>query len=115
MPPKKVQLGTRERSLFARLIQEYETKKYKLAVKTADAILAKAPEHGETVAIKGLVLFSMHEREEGLRLTKLGVRYDLNSFICWHALGIVHRMDRNYHESLKCYACLLYTSPSPRD
>ena len=61
MPPKKVQLGTRERSLFARLIQEYETKKYKLAVKTADAILAKAPEHGETVAIKGLVLFSMHE------------------------------------------------------
>lgn len=104
MPPKKVQLGTRERSLFARLIQEYEMKKYKLAVKTADAILAKAPEHGETVAIKGLVLFSMHEREEGLRLTKLGVRYDLNSFICWHALGIVHRMDRNYHESLKCYA-----------
>ena len=78
MPPKKVQLGTRERSLFARLIQEYETKKYKLAVKTADAILAKAPEHGETVAIKGLVLFSMHEREEGLRLTKLGVRYDLS-------------------------------------
>ena len=56
MPPKKVQLGTRERSLFARLIQEYEMKKYKLAVKTADAILAKAPEHGETVAIKGLVL-----------------------------------------------------------
>lgn len=104
MPPKKVQLATRERSLFARLIQEYETKKYKLAAKTADAILSKVPEHGETLAIKGLVLFSMHQHEEGLKLAKLGVRYDLMSFICWHALGIVYRMDRNYEESLKCYA-----------
>lgn len=90
--------------LFARLIQEYENRKYKPALKTADAILSKAPEHGETLAIKGLVLFTLQQREEGLKLAKLGVRHDLTSFICWHALGIVYRMDRNYEESLKCYA-----------
>ncbi|WFD20406.1 hypothetical protein MCAP1_002650 [Malassezia caprae] len=104
MPPKKVQLSSRERVLFARLIQEYENRKYKPALKTADAILSKAPEHGETLAIKGLVLFTLQQREEGLRLAKLGVRHELTSFICWHALGIVYRMDRNYEESLKCYA-----------
>ena len=104
MPPKKVLLSTRERALFSRLIQEYENRKYKQALKTADAILEKVPTHGETVAIKGLVLFSIHQRDEGLALAKLGVRYDLTSFICWHALGIVYRMDRNYQESLKCYA-----------
>ncbi|WFD24065.1 hypothetical protein MEQU1_002762 [Malassezia equina] len=104
MPPKKVQLSTRERVLFARLIQEYENRKYKPALKTADAILSKVPEHGETLAIKGLVLFTLQQREEGLKLAKLGVRHDLTSFISWHALGIVYRMDRNYEESLKCYA-----------
>ncbi|WFD31251.1 hypothetical protein MSPP1_002285 [Malassezia sp. CBS 17886] len=104
MPPKKVPLSAKERVLFARLIQEYETKKYRLAIKTADAILKRFPEHGETLCLKGLVLFTLHEREEGLRLAKLGLRHDLTSFICWHALGIVYRMDRNYEESLKCYA-----------
>ncbi|CCU98899.1 unnamed protein product [Malassezia sympodialis ATCC 42132] len=104
MPPKKVQLSPRERVLFARLIQEYENRKYKPALKTADAILSKVPEHGETLAIKGLVLFTLQQRDEGLKLAKLGVRHDLTSFICWHALGIVYRMDRNYEESLKCYA-----------
>lgn len=104
MPPKKPQLATRERTLFSRLVQEYETKKYKPALKTADAILSKVPNHGETLAIKGLVLCSLHRRDEGVQLAKLGLRYDLTSFICWHALGIIHRMDRNYEESLKCYA-----------
>ncbi|WFD33500.1 hypothetical protein MCUN1_000313 [Malassezia cuniculi] len=104
MPPKRAApLPAKERALFARLLNEYETKKHRLALKTADAILKRVPEHGETLAIKGLVLFTMHERAEGLRLAKLGVRYDLGSFICWHALGIVYRMDRNFAESLKCY------------
>ena len=104
MPPKRAApLPTKERGLFVRLLTEYETKKHRLALKTADAILKRVPEHGETLAIKGLVLFTMHEREEGLRLAKLGVRCDLSSFICWHALGIIYRMDRDYLESLKCY------------
>ena len=103
MPPKVVPLPTKERALFSKLIQEYETKKYKPAIKTADAILKKVPEHGETLAIKGLVLASMHQKEEGLKLAKQGLCKNLMSFICWHALGIIHRMDRNYEESLKCY------------
>ena len=74
MPPKKVLLSTRERALFSRLIQEYENRKYKQALKTADAILEKVTTHGETVANKGLVLFSIHQRVEGLALAKLGVR-----------------------------------------
>mgnify|MGYP002714074095 FL=1 len=104
MPPKVVQLSTKERALFAKLIQEYETRQYKSGIKTADAILKTRPDHGETLALKGLVLASIHRREEGLRLAKQGLRLNLMSFICWHALGIIHRMDRNYEESLKCYA-----------
>lgn len=103
MPPKRAALPTKERALFQRLIQEYETKKYKLGLKTADTILKKFPEHGETVAMKGLLLGSTNRREEGIELAKKGVRFDLTSFICWHALGILHRQDKNFEEALKCY------------
>ena len=104
MPPKRAApLPAKERGLFARLLTEYETKKHRLALKTADAILKRVPEHGETLAVKGLILFTLHERAEGVRLAKLGVRYDLGSFICWHVLGIIYRMARDYVESLKCY------------
>ncbi|KAJ1602583.1 hypothetical protein NDA14_006770 [Ustilago hordei] len=103
MPPKRAALPTKERTLFQRLIQEYETKKYKLGLKTADTILKKFPDHGETVAMKGLLLGSTHRRNEGIELAKKGVRLDLTSFICWHALGILHRQDKNYEEAIKCY------------
>ncbi|EST06505.1 Tetratricopeptide TPR2 [Kalmanozyma brasiliensis GHG001] len=103
MPPKRAALPTKERTLFQRLIQEYETKKYKLGLKTADTILKKFPDHGETVAMKGLLLGSTNRREEGIELAKRGVRLDLTSFICWHALGILHRQDRNFEEAIKCY------------
>ncbi|SNX81905.1 related to n-terminal acetyltransferase 1 [Melanopsichium pennsylvanicum] len=103
MPPKRAALPTKERTLFQRLIQEYETKKYKLGLKTADTILKKFPDHGETVAMKGLLLGSTARREEGIELAKKGVRLDLTSFICWHALGILHRQDRNFEEAIKCY------------
>ena len=104
MPPKKSALPTKERTLFARLILEYENKKHKLGIKTADAILKKFPEHGETLCMKGLLLASLNRREEGIELAKKGVRFDLTSFICWHALGILNRMDKNYEEAIKCYS-----------
>jgi hypothetical protein len=82
---------------------QYETKKYKTGLKTADAILKKYPEHGETMCMKGLLLGSLNQRTEGLELAKQGVRYDLTSFIAWHTLGILNRMAKNYNESIKCY------------
>lgn len=97
-------LPTKERALFTRLIQEYEGKKYKLGLKTADAILKKHPEHGETLCMKGLIVATTGDRQAGLELARQGVRRDLTSFISWHALGILNRMDKNYDEAIKCYA-----------
>lgn len=109
MPPKgrlpgAPPLPAKERALFTRLVQEYETKKYKLGLKTADAILKKHPEHGETLCMKGLIIGTMGDRAQGLDLAKQGVRKDLMSFISWHALGILNRMDKNYDEAIKCYS-----------
>lgn len=92
-------------SLFSSLFGflQYETKKHKAGLKTADTILKKFPEHGETLCMKGLLLASSNRHTEGLELAKQGVRFDLTSFIAWHALGILNRMSKNYNESIKCY------------
>lgn len=54
--------------------------------------------------MKGLILASLDRRNEGLEMAKQGLRYDLTSFISWHALGILNRIVKNYNESIKCYA-----------
>lgn len=100
----KTILPNKEKGLFAKLIQEYESKKYKIGLKTADQILKKFPEHGETLCMKGLILASLNRQNEGLELAKQGLRFDLTSFISWHALGILNRIVKNYNESIKCYA-----------
>ncbi|CAD6919611.1 unnamed protein product [Tilletia laevis] len=109
MPPKRpAALPTKERVLFANLLQDYEKRKFRLGIKTADQILKKFPEHGETLAMKGLLVASLNRKQEGLELAKKGLRFDLSSFICWHALGIIYRMERNYQEAIKSYTRALH-------
>ncbi|KAG8906738.1 hypothetical protein FRB99_006229 [Tulasnella sp. 403] len=102
IPAKRI-LPAKENALFKSLLQLYETRQYKKALKVADQILKKAPEHGETTSMKGLVLTNLNRREEGIQLVKNGVLLDISSHICWHVYGIVHKADRNYDEALKCY------------
>ncbi|KIO28822.1 hypothetical protein M407DRAFT_229424 [Tulasnella calospora MUT 4182] len=96
-------LPAKETALFKSLLQLYETRQYKKALKVADQILKKAPKHGETTSMKGLVLTNLNRKEEGIQLVKAGITLDIDSHICWHVFGIVHKADRNYEEALKCY------------
>lgn len=45
-------LPAKETGLFRQVVKLYETKQYKKAIKAADQILKKFPEHGETLAMK---------------------------------------------------------------
>ncbi|KAF8308202.1 NMDA receptor-regulated protein 1a [Clavulina sp. PMI_390] len=101
--PKNRVLPSKEATLFKTVLQLYETQQFKRALKTADQILKKAPSHGETTSMKGLILTHMNRKDEGVELVKKGVKLDITSHICWHVLGLVHRADRNYEEALKCY------------
>ncbi|TRM60398.1 NMDA receptor-regulated protein 1-domain-containing protein [Schizophyllum amplum] len=100
---QKRQLPSKESSLFKELLELYERKLIKKGLKTADAILKKFPEHGETLCMKGLLLTHSGRREEGLELVKKGVRLDLTSHICWHVFGIIQKGEKNYEEALKSY------------
>eukprot|EP00548_Thalassiothrix_antarctica_P000566 CAMPEP_0194137774 /NCGR_PEP_ID=MMETSP0152-20130528/7617_1 /TAXON_ID=1049557 /ORGANISM="Thalassiothrix antarctica, Strain L6-D1" /LENGTH=984 /DNA_ID=CAMNT_0038834929 /DNA_START=171 /DNA_END=3125 /DNA_ORIENTATION=+ len=98
-------LPKKEGDLFKNLVKHYEGKQYKKAMKQADLILKKFPQHGETLAMKGLTLyyFSTARHEEAHSLVKSGLRNDMRSHVCWHVYGLLHRADRNYGEAIKCY------------
>ncbi|KAJ2918957.1 hypothetical protein MD484_g1411, partial [Candolleomyces efflorescens] len=96
-------LPSKEAGLFRELLNLYETRLLKKGLKTADQILKKFPEHGETICMKGLVLVHLGRREEGIDLVKKGVRLDLTSHIVWHVFGLIQKGEKNYEEALKSY------------
>ncbi len=45
-------LPSKEQGLFRQVVKYYETKQYKKALKAADLVLRKFPDHGETLSMK---------------------------------------------------------------
>ncbi|KNC98047.1 peptide alpha-N-acetyltransferase complex A subunit NAT1 [Spizellomyces punctatus DAOM BR117] len=105
MPPAKQgrELPSKESAMFKSILKFYEHKQYKKGLKQAEQILRKFPEHGETLAMKGLFLSHLDRKEEGYEFVKKGLRNDLTSHTCWHVYGLMHRADKNYEEAIKCY------------
>nr|GMC73322.1 N-alpha-acetyltransferase 15, NatA auxiliary subunit-like [Ipomoea batatas]GMC74948.1 N-alpha-acetyltransferase 15, NatA auxiliary subunit-like [Ipomoea batatas] len=104
LPPK-------EANLFKVIVKSYETKQYKKGLKAAEAILKKFPDHGETLAMKGLTLNCMGRKSEAYDLVRLGLKNDLKSHVCWHVYGLLYRSDREYREAIKCYRNALRIDP----
>ncbi|OMO54183.1 Tetratricopeptide-like helical [Corchorus capsularis] len=104
LPPK-------EANQFKLIVKSYETKQYKKGLKSADAILKKFPDHGETLSMKGLTLNCMDRKAEAYELVRLGVKNDVKSHVCWHVYGLLYRSDREYREAIKCYRNALRIDP----
>ncbi|KAF4324399.1 hypothetical protein BBO99_00001638 [Phytophthora kernoviae] len=105
------QLPAKESALFRSIVKCYELKQYKKGLKAADTILKKHPDHGETLAMKGLTLNCMGRKEEAYDFVKNGLRHDLRSHVCWHVFGLLYRSDRNYNEAIKCYRNAIRIDP----
>ena len=110
--PENRVLPKKQKEIFTTLHTYYEKKDYGNGLKCANLILDKFPHHGETLAMKGLMLHSKGEKEEGYKLVKLGVKNDIQSHVCWHVFGLLHRADNNMKESSKCYLNALRLDPN---
>lgn len=105
MSPNQVSnvLPPKEQNLFKSVVRFYETKQLKKALKAADTILKRFPEHGETLAMKGLTLNALDKKAEATDLVRRGLRLDLRSHICWHVYGLLHRSEREYRDAARAY------------
>ncbi|GJQ13966.1 hypothetical protein GpartN1_g5757.t1 [Galdieria partita] len=104
-------LPSKEQSIFKNILKYYETKQYKKALKCAESILKKFPNHGETLALKGLVIAALNRKEEAYELVRRGLKNDLKSHICWHVYGLLYRGDQDYKEAAKAYLQALKFDP----
>lgn len=81
-------------------------------IKAADQILKKHPSHGDTQAMKALILNSQGHGDEAFVLCKEALRNDMKSHICWHVYGLLWRSVKNYEEAIKAYKFALRIEPS---
>ena len=70
-------LPKKESDMFKNVVKQYEMKQYKKAIKSADTVLKRFPQHGETLAMKGLVLQNLGKNEEAHVLVKQGLMNDM--------------------------------------
>jgi tetratricopeptide (TPR) repeat protein len=81
-------------------------------IKAAEQILRKHPNHGDTQAMKALILNSQGQGEEAFTLCKLALKNDMKSHICWHVYGLLWRSVKNYEEAIKAYKFALRIEPN---
>ena len=87
MASREQTLPAKEAALFRQIVKFYETKQYKKGIKAADQVLRKHAEHGETLAMKGLILNCQEKKEDAYELVRRGLKSDLKSHVCWHVYG----------------------------
>lgn len=104
-------LSTREANLFRTIVRHYEDKQYKRGLKAADQILRKTPKHGDTMAMKALIMNAQGKTEEAFALAKEALTVDMKSHICWHVYGILYRTNKNFDEAIKAYKFALKLEP----
>ncbi|KAI9505128.1 hypothetical protein GGI25_000366 [Coemansia spiralis] len=97
------ELPHKEQALFRSALRLYEVRQYKKGFKTCEQILKKFPNHGETLAVKGMFLAYLDRNEEAYTTIKRGIEISPQSSISWHVYGIVCRRDEKFEEATKCY------------
>eukprot|EP01063_Lacrimia_lanifica_P017576 TRINITY_DN24627_c0_g1_i1.p1 TRINITY_DN24627_c0_g1~~TRINITY_DN24627_c0_g1_i1.p1 ORF type:complete len:711 (+),score=407.52 TRINITY_DN24627_c0_g1_i1:69-2201(+) len=120
MPPKVPPgqtLNKKDDEKFKTVMRLYESKNpknVKKALKTVEEILVSNPDHGESIAMKGLILSlpPFKEKEKAYELVKQGVFKNFSSLVCWHVYGLLYRSDNNYVEAIKCYKQALRLDPN---
>ncbi|OQR72637.1 N-alpha-acetyltransferase 15 [Tropilaelaps mercedesae] len=106
-------LPQKENAVFKKILRSYEHKQYKNGLKLAKVILSnpKFAEHGETLAMKGLILNCLRKKEEAYEHIKRGLKSDVKSHVCWHVFGLLQRSDRKYDEAIRAYRNALKCDP----
>ncbi|RYP58666.1 hypothetical protein DL769_008852 [Monosporascus sp. CRB-8-3] len=104
-------LSAKEQSLFRQVIRNYEDKQYKRGLRAAEQILKKNPKHGDTMAMKALIMNQQGKTEEAFALAKEALTADMKSHICWHVYGLLYRHQKNFEEAIKAYKFALRLEP----
>jgi N-alpha-acetyltransferase 15/16, NatA auxiliary subunit len=92
-----------QQRLFDKMNREYSNREYTKALRTSDSILSIVPEHVDTLAVRGLILYKLERVEEGYDTVKQAILINPRSMVAWHSLGMCQHLDKKYAEALKAF------------
>ncbi|TKR77240.1 hypothetical protein L596_018250 [Steinernema carpocapsae] len=104
-------LSRRNMLSFRKIVMFYEMKNYRQGLKTAKALLEIVPDHGATLAMKGLILSCTGKPAEARENVKKGLECDIKSLLCWYVYALILRAARQYDEAMKAYKAALMMDP----
>jgi len=84
-------------------LKDYDNNDFKSCKKKCDKILEKAPTNQEAMALKGLSLLGLKEKENAEKLIKDSLKLGFKNAVCWHLYAIFNKETKNYAQSIKCY------------
>ena len=96
-------MNPRDKGKFQEALKQYDNKDYRTAKRSCDKILEKQPTNEEAMALKGLTLLALKEKEDGEKLIKAALKINIKSPVVWHFYAIFHKELKNYPQSLRCY------------
>lgn len=105
------QLPLAQQKQFEKLTREFDGGQYNKALRFADTILSVAPDHPDTLSMKGLTLHKLEKSQEAFELIKKAISIDIKSTTAWHCLGSCHVAEKQYPEALKAFKQALLTDP----
>ncbi|EKX74244.1 tetratricopeptide repeat domain containing protein [Theileria equi strain WA] len=110
----KNSLLPKDEIIFRNMTELYHSRNYKKALKVAETLVAKYPEHGESLSFKALILHHLEPDriDEILEIAKDGLKYGISSYISWHILGVIYKYMKRYKEALKCFIMALKKDPA---
>ena len=73
--------------------------------------MRKKPDHGDTIAMKALIINGQGNSEEAFALAKVALKNSMKSHICWHVYGLLYRSNKNFEEAIKAYKFALKLEP----
>ncbi|KAL3237185.1 peptide alpha-N-acetyltransferase complex A subunit NAT1 [Nakaseomyces bracarensis] len=109
-PKLAPKVGIKDTSQFLEALKLYEAKNYKKSIKLLDTVLKKESSNVDCLALKGLDLHSIGEKEEAEQLVKSSISKISGtsaSPMCCHILGIYMRNVKDYHGSIKWFQASL--------
>ncbi|KAK4538091.1 hypothetical protein CDCA_CDCA16G4116 [Cyanidium caldarium] len=112
---RKEALPPKEKALFEQAARLHDTRQLKKALKISDQILRRVPDHGETLALRALVLAGMGQREEAHALVHRALRQDVRSSYAWRMLALMHRQGQELREAGKAYQQVVRLEPDAVD
>lgn len=106
-------LSVRDQQQFKNIVQLYDQRIYKRALKLTETMLKKYPKQGDLLSMKAFILSAMHpeskdeKHKEAYECAKEAIKQNMKSPMSWHCLGTLYKGDFDYSEAIKCFKTAL--------